>query len=247
MRIAHASIDENNKISGGQAGNQTGKEVCIREWYNKPWTVLLRHPDKQTRERIATIAETLASPPTNRLIGYDQKNRNSLHNEARKQGYNVLDFIGANVPCETDCSAFATCVCLFAGIKALEYNDNAPTTSTMKSAFKKAGFSVLTESKYVSDTKYLAKGDILVKPGSHTVIVLDYGASYDNPGTVSYFPKCSPNHTSIAQALESVGAESSKSYRARIYAANFSDKYAYTAKQNTNMLNKLKDGTLRKP
>ena len=63
----------------------------------------------------------------------------------------------------------------------------------------------------------------------------------------TYFPKCSPNHTSIAQALESVGAESSKSYRARIYAANFSDKYAYTAKQNTNMLNKLKDGTLRKP
>ena len=32
IRLAHASIDENGKVSGGAAGDQTGKEVCIRSW-----------------------------------------------------------------------------------------------------------------------------------------------------------------------------------------------------------------------
>ena len=35
VKIGHASIDERGKISGGKAGDQTGKEVCIRDWYNK--------------------------------------------------------------------------------------------------------------------------------------------------------------------------------------------------------------------
>ena len=30
IKIGHASIDENGKITGGKAGDQTGKEVCIR-------------------------------------------------------------------------------------------------------------------------------------------------------------------------------------------------------------------------
>ena len=28
--IAHASLDEHGNIKGGNAGDQTGKEVCIR-------------------------------------------------------------------------------------------------------------------------------------------------------------------------------------------------------------------------
>lgn len=35
VNIGHASIDENGLASGGVAGNQEGKEVCIRTWYNK--------------------------------------------------------------------------------------------------------------------------------------------------------------------------------------------------------------------
>ena len=33
VKIGHASIDENNKASGGKSGDQTGKEICIRNWY----------------------------------------------------------------------------------------------------------------------------------------------------------------------------------------------------------------------
>lgn len=245
MRICHASIDENKNAKGGQAGNQTGKEVCIREWYNKPWTVVLRHPDRQTREQIATIAETLASPPTNRLIGYDQNQRNTLHVVAQSVKYNLLDFINKGELCETDCSAFVTCVCLFAGLKRLEYDKNAPTTSTMKSVFKSAGFNVLTDAKYVSGTDYLSKGDILLKPGSHTAIVLDDGKTYGNES--AYFPRYYGSSRSIADALKEMGIDNSQKYRGKIYAANFPDKYNRTYDQNVKMLDKLKQGTLKRP
>lgn len=247
MRIAHASIDENKNTKGGQAGNQSGKEVCIRTWYNKPWTVLLRHPDRQVREHIATIAETLCSPPYNTLIGYDQNERNSFHRVAQTVGYDLLDFINRHEMCETDCSAFVTCICLFAGIKKLEYTGNAPTTSTMKSVFKQAGFNVLTDSKYVGGTEYLSKGDILLKPGSHVVIVLDDGKLYNNQSGVQYFPRYTGNSYSLSDALKEMGIDNSRKNRAKIYAANFPDKYTFSGAQNTSVLILFKEGRLKRP
>lgn len=243
MRIAHASIDERNQARNGAAGNQTGKEVCIRQWYNKPWTVLIRHPDRIVREKIATMAEALASPPANALIGYDQNERNTLHDISRLYNYDILGFIGSGTKCETDCSAFVTCVCIYAGIKDLEYTGNAPTTSTMKSVYKKAGFEIITDKAVTSSIEFLTKGDILLKPGAHTVIVLDNGGGKHR----EYYPKCSENHVSISQALDEIGVDSSKSNRKKIYAANFTDSYHYSAKQNTAMLILLKQGILLKP
>lgn len=245
MRIAHASIDEHKHIKGGQAGNQTGKEVCVREWYNKPWTVCLRHPDRSVRDQIATIAEALATPPYNALIGYDQNERNTLHRVAQSVDYNLLDFLSRREPCETDCSAFVTCVCLFAGLKKLEYTGNAPTTSTMKSVFKAAGFNVLTDPRYVAGTEYLSRGDILVKPSAHTVVVLDDGKMYGNES--AYFPRYKGSSRSISDALKELGVDNSQKYRAKIYAANFPDKYNRTFDQNVKMLDKLREGILKRP
>ena len=53
VRIGHASIDENGSATGGAAGDQTGKEVCIRSWYAKGWKVLLRAKDPAVRKKIA--------------------------------------------------------------------------------------------------------------------------------------------------------------------------------------------------
>ena len=247
MRIAHASIDEHNQAKNGAAGNQTGREVCVRTWYNKPWSICLRHPDRKVREQIAEIAEILATPPVNSLIGYDQNERNTLHDVARQCKYDIVEFINDHQLCETDCSAFVTCVCLFAGLKQLEYSGNAPTTSTMKSVFKKAGFNVLTDEKYVAETDYLSKGDILLKPSSHTVIVLDDGEKYGKVNQIIYFPACAEYHVSIVDALKTIGVDSSKDNRRKIYSANFTDKYKATAKQNRDMLELLKAGRLKKP
>lgn len=42
-QIVHASINENGEVTGGQSGDQTGNEICIRSYYNKPWTYVLRY------------------------------------------------------------------------------------------------------------------------------------------------------------------------------------------------------------
>ena len=40
-QLAQASINENDSISGGQPGDQTGKEVLIRDYYDYPWSGVL--------------------------------------------------------------------------------------------------------------------------------------------------------------------------------------------------------------
>ena len=42
-QIVHASINENGTTTGGKTGDQTGKEICIRSYYNKNWDCVLRY------------------------------------------------------------------------------------------------------------------------------------------------------------------------------------------------------------
>ncbi len=42
-QIVHASINELGRVTGGQKGDQTGKEICVRNYYNKPWDCVLRY------------------------------------------------------------------------------------------------------------------------------------------------------------------------------------------------------------
>ena len=57
VKIGHASIDENGKIYNGTAGDQTAKEVCTRDWYSRPWSVVLRCTDATMAEKIAVACE----------------------------------------------------------------------------------------------------------------------------------------------------------------------------------------------
>ena len=169
VRIGHASIDENKRISGGKSGDQTGKEVCTRSWYNGGWTLVLRPKTRALAEKSAKACEKGCA---NNKIGYDQNQRNTLYTQAKKVNY---DLSKITVACETDCSAFMT-VCAIAGGADITYGSNAPATSTMKARFLESkDYNVFTDSKYLTSDKYLKRGDILVKPGSHTVMVLEDG------------------------------------------------------------------------
>lgn len=64
---------------------------------------------------------------------------------------------------------------------------------------------------------------------------------------IEYFPKYTDTTLSIVIALESIGVDSSYNYREKIYAANYSDKYKGSEKQNLAMLAKLSKGQLIKP
>ena len=57
-QIVHASINEKGTITGGKEGDQTGKEICTRSYYNKPWNSVLRYKEAPSvMKSIDEIAE----------------------------------------------------------------------------------------------------------------------------------------------------------------------------------------------
>lgn len=166
--IGHASIDERGKAKGGLAGDQTGKEVYTRNWYDKGWDAVLRPKTNALAENSARLCEILCE---NENVGYDQNQRNTLWTTYKK----TLQ-ISPTVKVECDCSSFMT-YCAILGGANIVYGSNAPTTSTMVSKYKASGnYEVLTDKKYLEESDYLKRGDILVKKGSHTAMVLTDGA-----------------------------------------------------------------------
>ena len=174
IKVGGARINERGKVSGGRAGDQTKKEVCVHSWYDGKWTDVLRPVHPQIGKNMAIVMKAICD---NNMIGYDQPYRNTAYRMWLKFGT-----IGRiNTPCSTDCSASVT-LSTIAGFKSLnidfpfEYGTNAPTTSTIVKRFKDTGkFIHLTEDKYLKSSEYLRAGDILVRKGHHTVMVLEDG------------------------------------------------------------------------
>ncbi len=171
--ISNSGHDENGRYSGGKAGDQTGKEWEIINWYNRPWKCVIRHPDADVREMIADLSEKAA---VNNNIGYDQGQRGTYWNELVKADYNPSSI---KTKCEADCSSG-----VMANVKAAGYLLNnarlkaVSITSThyMRDMLRKAGFEILTESKYLTSDKYLLRGDILLNDGHHTATNLTNGS-----------------------------------------------------------------------
>lgn len=180
--IANCGKDEFGSYSGGTAGDQSGGEYAIINWYNRPWNCVLRHPKAEVRSEIAKLARAAAN---NNNIGYDQSERMTFWNQLVKVGY---DPAAITTPCEADCSSSTMSI-----VKAVGYrlNDNglkavsaALTTYGMRSALRVAGFDVLTDSKYLTSASYLVAGDILLNDSSHTAINLDNGGYADTSSGV---------------------------------------------------------------
>ena len=180
VTICHSSIDERGKASGGSSGDQTGREVCTRVWYDKGWNIYIEYPDAKIMAKAAAIAKKLADSG---LVGYDQNQRNTLYQQLKKCGWDVDKYIKSGVKTECDCSSFIYAVycCLIAGMRS---DSNAPTTSTMRAMYKKWGFTVYTAKKYLTSDKYLKTGGILVKESSHTVMAITNGSGVSNPVSV---------------------------------------------------------------
>ena len=171
VKIGHASASESGGKSGAK-GDQTGGEVCIRNYYvySSGWDEVLRPSDKNIAEKAALACEKGCKNPN---VGYGQTDRNTAHTEAQRVGY---DLEKINKPCNTDCSAYVTLCEIAAGVKGLEYTGNAPTTRNMRRVFLRTGqFTLLTDKKYLESSDYLKRGDILVAEGHHTVMVLSNG------------------------------------------------------------------------
>lgn len=172
VKIAHASIDENGRARNGKAGDQTQREVCIRDWYSKPWQYVIRFKDPKKRELIAQAMEKAAR---NDHIGYDQNQRNTALAQARPVGY---DPGRITKDCETDCSALVALCCMYAGVdeKYLYLSGNSCTTRNLRTQLEKTGLvEVFSDYFHVHTSDKLIRGDILLKEGSHVAVTVQSG------------------------------------------------------------------------
>lgn len=159
--IGHASKDENGKYIDGKAGDQTGKEVCKRTYYNqsKGWYAIRPKLVKHANA-IADAAEQAAA---NDNIGYDQGERLDIMTSLKK--YGSLAKIAE--PTECDCSSLMrACIYQATGIDVGNF-----TTANEVSILAKSG---LFEDKFdVSSSSLLCNGDVIVtKTKGHTAAVV---------------------------------------------------------------------------
>lgn len=174
--ISNSGHDENGKYRNGRAGDQTGTEWKVIPWYNRPWTCVLRFPDKTVAADIAYCARAAAE---NDHCGYDQNERATFWSAlAKAPGYDPAKI---TEDCESDCTCgVATCVKaagLRKGNAALGRIDpDYFYSGNMRVGFKQIGFQVLTDSKYLTSDRYLFPGDILLYDNHHAATNLDVGS-----------------------------------------------------------------------
>lgn len=176
VKISNSGSDEHGNYKGGAAGDNTGKEWYIRDWYNRPWNCVLRHPDPEVRACLADLATKAAN---NNRIGYDQYQRQTYWNELQKVNYDPSKI---TVACEADCSAG-----VIANIKAAGYILNRPElqnisctyTGNMRAGLQAAGFACLTDAKYLTSSAYLVAGDVLLNDKHHTATAVTNGIQSD--------------------------------------------------------------------
>ena len=159
VKIGHASLGSNGKISGDKAGDQNGREVYIRNWYNKPWTHVIRFRDADKRKK---VAECMVKACNNNRVGYNQMRRNTLLQCASNVGF---DLSKVDKVCDTDCSALVSLCCIYAGVPQsfMYQNGNSCTTSNLRNRLKSTYMvDIYTSSDYTSKTDKLEVGDILM-------------------------------------------------------------------------------------
>ena len=181
----------------------------MRSWYNRPWSCVLRYPDQKAALKIAQLAIDAA---LNDKVGYDQSQNRTYLKQLKAVGWEPSKI---TVACEADCSAGVcanvTAAGYLLGIPVLQ-NHTGTYTGNMRSALTKAGFQLLTDSKYLTGGDYLLPGDILLNDGAHTATNVKIGAKVTsswNPGTSVITPETPAQPTTKYYRVRKSWAEKS--------------------------------------
>lgn len=204
VRMSNCGHGENNRYSGGTAGDQTGTEWYLRSWYSYPWNYIIRWKDQSLGNLFADLAVEAAQ---NNLVGYDQGQRETFWAHLKASNYRPSQI---TIACEADCSsgtiALIKAVGYLKGIAELK-NCNATYTGNMMDYFQSASgkkyFEVLT-GKYLTDSSLARRGDINLNTVHHVNITVDNGA---NSGSVTQatnlIGNCTPTlHTFLKGAQD---------------------------------------------
>ena len=171
VQIGSARIDENGKTKGGKAGDQTGREVGLQNYYNhsKGWVCLRPHNPNHAYK----LAQAMRQACANEFIGYDQNQRNTLITQLKAVG--TIDRVV--VPVECDCSSLVRACILQATGKDVGNFNTATERNTLLNS------KLFYEVQYVWSSE-LRLGDVLVtKTKGHTVIVTYAQIREQNLGT----------------------------------------------------------------
>lgn len=171
--IGNAVGDEHGHASGGEPGNQTGKELRIQPWYKsaKGWLVF-RPKSEEVAQKLVYDMKAACNNPN---IGYDQKQRNTLYNAAKSVGF---DCAKVSEPCECDCSSLVRVCLAYAGMPIKDFS----TASEPSRLIASGQFDELDEPEYTESSKRLKAGDVLCTAiKGHTAIVLNDGPDADEP------------------------------------------------------------------
>ena len=93
VMIAHLVSDERGKSTGGERGDQTGRESRRQEWYNSPWQHVFRPKSAKKAEKIAKGMELICDMEN--LGGYSQSDRLSLAKSAEKVKWKLEKITGS--------------------------------------------------------------------------------------------------------------------------------------------------------
>lgn len=185
--LSTCSHDERGRYIGGQAGDQSGSEYSLVNWYNYPyggWNYVLHYPDSNVRALIAKLA---TEAPRNDLIGYDQAERYTFWGMLEQCGYRPANI---QSPCEADCSSSTAAI-----IKAVGYltgNERLKSvsiyswTGNLRDVLTQAGFQCMNGTKYLTGDAYLYAGDIILNEENHVVICVNDG-SHVGEGEKEFF------------------------------------------------------------
>jgi hypothetical protein len=173
IKIGQASIDEHGHIAGGAVGDQTGREINIKVWYQHtpdPWNVYLECTDPILANKAADIFEQICNDPN---YGYDQNQRWTGY-------FAIVSNHGkiAGAKGEFDCSSLFLAAYILAGLKA----EPEGYTKTIKDILVGTGkFKAYTDAAHTSSGRYAKRGSGYLCEGHHILMVLGDGSGDKNP------------------------------------------------------------------
>ncbi len=165
--IVNASINENGKTTGGKSGDQTGREIYTRGYYNYPWNVVLRYNESETA---ATSAK--------------EDKDYSLTDNFGTGGNTVGDKFSAN--------AYETYKLIVGGNDITSYVGNLSWQNSIDELATKMSFEVAKSDTHYVNTYTPKLGDIVnlctnIEIFRGIVIAVDDGDKFKNKYTVTDF------------------------------------------------------------
>lgn len=165
VKIGHAVGDENGKANGGFAGDQTGREVRIQNWYNRDggWEVCIIPTDLILGKRAAAAMTAICE---NDNIGYNQDRRWTA-----RTAIQIAGSIEGALESEVDCSSAVDIAYEQAGLSI----ERGYTGNLERRYMATEKFKAYKDAAHLTSPDYAVAGTLYLTSGKHVCMCLNDG------------------------------------------------------------------------